>query len=30
VTRLRQYDIPYTELPFDGGHELNESVLRQL
>src|SRR6266516_507121 len=30
VERLRQYGIPYDEIPFDGGHELNEAVLRRL
>jgi predicted esterase len=30
TARLRQHDIPYTDMPFDGAHELNESVLRQL
>jgi predicted esterase len=28
--RLRQHGIPYDEIPFDGGHELNEAVLRRL
>ena len=28
--RLRQHGIPYEEIPFDGGHELNEAVLRSL
>jgi len=28
--RLRQYGIPYREMPFDGGHELDEGVLREL
>ncbi|PYO95860.1 MAG: phospholipase [Gemmatimonadetes bacterium] len=28
--RLRQHGIPYEEIPFDGGHELNEAVLRHL
>jgi len=27
---LRQHGIPYEEIPFDGGHELNEAVLRRL
>ncbi len=30
VERLRQHEIPYEEIPFDGGHELNEAVLRRL
>jgi predicted esterase len=30
VQRLRQHEIPYEEIPFDGGHELNEAVLRRL
>ena len=30
TTRLRQYGIPYQEIPFDGGHELNEAVLKEL
>jgi len=30
VERLRQHVIPYEEIPFDGGHELNEAVLRRL
>src|SRR2546425_7620001 len=30
VERLRQHGIPYDEIPFDGGHELNEDVLRDL
>lgn len=30
TARLRQYDIPYKEIPYDGGHELNEAVLRTL
>ncbi len=30
VERLRQHTIPYEEIPFDGGHELNEAVLRRL
>ena len=30
VERLRQHGIPYEEIPFDGGHELNEAVLRHL
>ena len=30
TSRLRQYGIPYDEIPFDGGHELNEAVLRRL
>ena len=30
TTRLRQHGIPYQEIPFDGGHELNEAVLRHL
>jgi predicted esterase len=28
--RLRAHDIPYGEIPFADGHELNESVLKQL
>ncbi len=28
--RLRQYGIPYREMPFDGGHELDEGTLREL
>src|SRR5207247_2206920 len=30
VDRLRQHAIPCEEIPFDGGHELNEAVLRRL
>ena len=30
TARLRQHEIPYNEIPFDGGHELNEPVLRSL
>src|SRR2546430_6086786 len=30
TTRLRQHGIPYEEIPFDGGHELDEAVLREL
>jgi len=30
VQRLRQHGIPYEEIPFDGGHELNEAVLQRL
>ena len=30
VERLRQHGIPYAEIPFDGGHELDEAVLREL
>ncbi len=30
VERLRQHGIPYDEIPFDGGHELNEAVVRRL
>ena len=30
TTRLRQHGIPYEEIPFDGGHELNEAVLSGL
>ncbi len=30
TTRLRQHGIPYQEIPFDGGHELNEAVLKEL
>ena len=28
--RLRAGGVPYEEMPFDGGHELNETVLKQL
>jgi len=28
--RLRQHEIPYREIAFDGGHELNEAVLKEL
>jgi len=28
--RLRQHDIPCRQIPFDGGHELDEEVLREL
>jgi len=28
--RLRASGVPYQEMPFDGGHELNEGILRQL
>jgi predicted esterase len=28
--RLGAHDIPYQEIPFAGGHELNESVLKEL
>jgi len=28
--RLRKHGIPWEEIPFDGGHELNETVLRTL
>src|SRR5438093_164390 len=28
--RLRAHAIPYREIPFDGGHELNDGVLRGL
>ena len=28
--RLREHGIPYREMPFDGGHELNASVLTKL
>ena len=28
--RLRKHGIPCEEIPFDGGHELNEAVLRRL
>jgi len=28
--RLREHGIPYREMPFDGGHELNASVLTDL
>jgi len=30
TARLRQHGIPFSEIPFDGGHELNEAVLRTL
>src|SRR3989442_1834603 len=30
MTRLRQHGIPYKEIPFDGGHELNKDVFRDL
>lgn len=30
TARLRQHGIPCREIPFDGGHELNEAVLRDL
>jgi predicted esterase len=30
VERLRQHGIPCEEIPFDGGHELNEAVLQGL
>jgi len=30
VERLRQHGIPCGEIPFDGGHELNEAILRGL
>jgi predicted esterase len=30
AARLRQHGIPYDEIPFDGGHEVNEAVLRDL
>jgi len=30
VERLRQHEIPYEEIPFEGGHELNEAVIRNL
>jgi predicted esterase len=30
VARFRQYGIPHEEIAFDGGHELNEAVLRDL
>jgi len=30
TTRLRQHGIPFHEIPFDGGHEVNEAVLRTL
>ena len=30
TARLRQHTIPYKEVPYDGGHELNEAVLRTL
>src|ERR1041385_2984067 len=30
LERLRQHGIPYEEIPFDGGHEMNEAVLRSL
>src|SRR5438132_1025406 len=28
--RLRAHDVQYREIPFDGGHELNDGVLKQL
>ena len=28
--RLRAHGIPYREIPFDGGHELNDGVLKEL
>jgi len=28
--RLRAHNVPYREIPFDGGHELNDGVLKQL
>jgi len=30
VERFRQHEISYEEMPFDGGHELNEAALRRL
>lgn len=30
AARLRRHGIPYNEIPFDGGHEVNEAVLRDL
>jgi len=30
TARLHQHGIPYKEIPFDGGHEMNEAVLRDL
>lgn len=30
LERLRQHGIPCEEIPFEGGHELNEAVLRNL
>jgi predicted esterase len=30
TARLQQHGIPYNEIPFDGGHELSEAVLRRL
>jgi len=30
TTRLRQHAISFNEIAFDGGHELNEGVLRSL
>ena len=30
LERLRQHGIPYEAIPFEGGHELNEAVLRRL
>ena len=30
LERLGQHGIPYEEIPFDGGHEMNEAVLRSL
>jgi hypothetical protein len=28
--RLGAHDIPYRDIPFAGGHELNQGVLKQL
>src|SRR3989442_8924640 len=28
--RLHAHNVPYREIPFDGGHELNDGVLKQL
>ena len=30
TARLRQYGIRFDEIPFDGGHELNDAILRRL
>ena len=29
-TRLREHEIPYTLVPFEGGHEIHEATLRTL
>lgn len=29
-SRLREYEIPYELVPFDGGHEIDEATLRRL